>query len=225
MVDLFPSSFDQLVDPAGSYRQLNIRICCLKMAPFPADGVKHLIFSGSSKTLLEYAVKISHLLDEAQKAVQDSPIPKGSLSIGSLETTSAVRLPAILAAYHKQYPEVELSLLTGSTEQLVEQVLRYELDGAFVSGPLEHPDLQQERVFEEELVLVAEAAETDFETARRKNVLVFRKGCSYRGKLEEWLLAEGHLPGQKHGIRYVGSHFGRGHGWLGSLSSAQVADH
>ncbi len=153
-----------------------------------------MILTPTGKTLLEYAVKIRHLLDEAHKAVHDSPIPKGSLSIGSLETTAAVRLPAILASYHKQYPEVELSLLTGPTEQLVEQVLRYELDGAFVSGPIEHPELQQERVFEEELVLVSEAAETDFETARRKSVLVFRKGCSYRGKLEEWLIAEGIFP-------------------------------
>lgn len=156
-----------------------------------------MILTPTGKTLLEYAVKIRHLLDEAQKAVQDSPIPRGTLSIGALETTAAVRLPVILSAFHRQYPEVELSLVTGPTELLVGEVLQYKLDGAFVSGPIEHPDLQQTTIFDEELVLVSEAEENEFETAKRKNLLIFPKGCSYRAKLEQWLMADGILPLKK----------------------------
>ncbi|GAB7388286.1 glutamate biosynthesis transcriptional regulator GltR [Bacillaceae bacterium] len=153
--------------------------------------------TSAGKTLLSYAEKIMHLLEEARKAVLDTSHPKGPLTIGAMETTAAVRLPSILAAYHKQYPEVGLSLLTGPTDQLVQSVLQYELDGAFVAGPIEHPEIIQEAFIEEELVLVSDSFKSFSEIiqeVRYRTILVFRSGCSYRAKLEQWLRAEGLLP-------------------------------
>jgi hypothetical protein len=37
-------------------------------------------------------------------------------------------------------------LFTGPTEQNVQGVLQYELAGAFVAGPIEHPDLTYKTV-------------------------------------------------------------------------------
>ncbi|PLT34124.1 LysR family transcriptional regulator [Bacillus sp. V5-8f] len=153
--------------------------------------------SQAGKTLIEYAHRILHLLEETKKAVQDSPIPKGTLSIGSMETTAAVRLPPILAGYHKQFPEVNLSLTTGPSEYLVQAVLQYDLDGAFVAGPIDHPDLLQQTILEEELVLVTDDQKGEFNHINelmRKPILVFRQGCSYRSRLEAWLRLEGLLP-------------------------------
>ncbi|WP_029191523.1 LysR family transcriptional regulator, partial [Paenibacillus elgii] len=59
----------------------------------------------AGKTLLEYADKALRLLEEARKAVQDASTPTGPLSIGSMETTAAVRLPHLLADYHRMCPE------------------------------------------------------------------------------------------------------------------------
>src|SRR3981081_4609978 len=63
--------------------------------------------------------------------------PKGPLSIGSMETTAAVRLPSLLAEFHKRFPAVRLSLRTSTTADLVAGVLDGSLDGAFVAGPIE----------------------------------------------------------------------------------------
>lgn len=73
-----------------------------------------------------------------------------------METTAAARLPAVLALYHHQFPNVDLALKTGPTESLIHSVLNYELDGAFVAGPVEHPELSQSAVIEEELVIIAD---------------------------------------------------------------------
>lgn len=110
----------------------------------------------AGKTLLIYVKKIMHLYNEAYKAIQDSPVPSGQIAIGSMETTAAVRLPAVLAVYHQQFPNVDLSLTTGSTQQLINYVLTYELDGALVASPVQHPEIIQEPVLIEELVLITD---------------------------------------------------------------------
>lgn len=91
-----------------------------------------MTLSASGKLLLDYANKIIGLLDEASKALSSTVEPSGPLMIGSTQTTAAVRLPKLLASYYEEHPNVQLSLTTGHTQFLLDKVLRYELDGAFI---------------------------------------------------------------------------------------------
>src|SRR6516164_11454497 len=84
---------------------------------------KGVTLTAAGERLLPYAIKVTHLLEEAQKAVKDDGKPKGRLTIGSLETTAALRLSPVLAAYWAAYPNVDLVLRTGTTCELIEQVL------------------------------------------------------------------------------------------------------
>lgn len=145
------------------------------------------------RLLCGYAQTIRNTLKDATLALTDSGTPQGPLVVGSLETTAAVRLPPLLAAYHRLYPQVDVTLVTGATGQLSEQVLQHQVDGAFVSGPVTHPDVRQEAVFREELVLVAEPGPPDLPSLQQKPLLVFRPGCSYRAKLEQWWSSAGIL--------------------------------
>ena len=82
--------------------------------------------------LLRYANKILALLDEAELSMQGTKAA-GPLRIGAMETTAAVRLPSLLANFHREMSSVELNLKTSSTEVLVQQILNSELDIAFVA--------------------------------------------------------------------------------------------
>ncbi|WP_042148247.1 LysR family transcriptional regulator [Paucisalibacillus sp. EB02] len=147
--------------------------------------------------LLKYAEKIFVLIEETQNMMTDDQTPKGPLIIGSMETTAAVRLPSVLSKYHKDFPEVDLTLKTGSTEENIQGVLQYELDGAFVAGPIKHPELVQKEVFEEELVLITDTKHppiSSIKDIQTRTMLVFRTGCSYREKLEQWLQQERIIP-------------------------------
>lgn len=149
------------------------------------------------KLLLAYSDKILHLIDETRKAMVDDEIPKGPLVIGSMETTAAVRLPRLLSKYHQLYPEVDLTLRTGPTEQNVQGVLNRELDGAFVAGPINHADLIKKTVVEEKLVVITDTIHSPLNSMKdvqSRTLLVFRTGCSYRAKLEQWLHHEGIIP-------------------------------
>ena len=150
--------------------------------------------TSKGKMLLTYAEKIFQLIEETSKVMRDDENPRGSLMIGSMETTAAVRLPALLSKYHHAYPDVDLTLKTGPTEQNIQGVLQYDLDGAFVAGPIEHPDLIQKTVIEEELVLITDTIHSSLlsiKDIQTRTLLVFRTGCSYRAKLEQWLHKEG----------------------------------
>lgn len=156
----------------------------------------HLTDDG--EVLLDYAEKILILVQEAEETFSDSSHLTGPLTIGATDITTAVHLPAILADFHKQHPDVNLHLTTGTTEQLVHDVLRYQIDGAFITDPIHHANIRQEVLLEEELVLVTKkdaTAMTSFKDLAP--FLVFRPGCSYRAKLEHWLREEGVFQARK----------------------------
>ena len=50
----------------------------------------------AGRRLLPYAQRVSRLLDNAARVVRDDGTPQGTLTIGSLETTAALRLAPVL---------------------------------------------------------------------------------------------------------------------------------
>ncbi|MGV3272963.1 LysR family transcriptional regulator [Bacillus sp. CIS52] len=150
----------------------------------------------AGESLLKDADRILQLLYEAQKNAQEAGHPNGPLRIGSLETAAAVHLPQFFTEYCRRYPKVQLSLSTGDTHTLVQRVLQYELDGAFVYGPVEHEDLKQSAVFQEELIVVSNVREGSLQNLLREPILFFAAGCSHRRKIKN-ILKEEAVPAQK----------------------------
>lgn len=95
--------------------------------------------------------------------------------------------------------------LTNSGERLLPyaalttQVIEYRLDGAFVCGPVRHPDLVSEQVFIEQPVLVSGVRVADLDSVmtdgRRHRVLVLQAGCAYRARLERLFEQHGATAG------------------------------
>jgi DNA-binding transcriptional LysR family regulator len=150
--------------------------------------------TAAGRRLLPYATRAARLLDDARRAVADDGTPSGALTIGSLDTTAALHLSPILAGYVAAYPAVDLSMRTGTTCELIEQVLDRKLDGAYVCGPVNHRDLLADPFVREELVILTAPAITDFEALSRKpdlKIVVLKVGCSYRLQLEAMLARRG----------------------------------
>jgi DNA-binding transcriptional LysR family regulator len=154
-------------------------------------GVK---LTSAGERLLPFATEIGRLLREARFSVLASDSPQGPLAIGAMETTTALRIGDRLADFSANYPNVDLSLRTGTTAELVEQVLQQQLEGAFVCGPIAHTRLVARLAFLENLVLIAgpDCASLDVLTERgQTNILVLRRGCSYRQRLTQILARRG----------------------------------
>lgn len=151
-----------------------------------------MILNSEGKRLLIYAEEILAKLDEARRAFQSSNPPSGILNIGIVETM--ISLPSILSSYVGKHPDVDLSLKVGVSEQLLQDVTNFQLDGAFITGPINHPMIEAQQVFREELILVTKHPKFSTQDISRTPLLLFNKGCSYRERLESWLKAEGIIP-------------------------------
>ena len=150
--------------------------------------------TSAGERLLPYAARVGALLDEAGRAARDDGSPRGALTVGALETTAALRVSPLLATYAIRHPDVDLILRTGTTAELVDRVLGRELEGAFVCGPIVHPDLVATPAFEEELALLSAPGErsiTGLLDRADVRLIILRAGCSYRQRLEELLARRG----------------------------------
>jgi LysR family transcriptional regulator, cell division regulator len=150
--------------------------------------------TAAGRRLVPYADNILRMLDEAVRAARDDGRPKGALTLGSLETTAALRLAPVLSQFVVAFPGVDLVLRTGTTCELIDDVLARRMEGAFVCGPVQHADLEVEAVFEEELVLLAAPQAKSLNAAlgmADPRIVVLRAGCSYRQRLESFLAKRG----------------------------------
>lgn len=150
---------------------------------------RRLVLSPEGKLLLAYADRLLRLSSEAEAVLRDGT-PRGTLRIGTMESTAAARLPPILSRYHKTYPEVRIELVTATAGALVNKVLNYEIEAAFVAEPVTAANLESYAAFDEELVLITPASFPKIKKPRdigKRTVIAFGAGCAYRARLEDWL--------------------------------------
>lgn len=162
---------------------------------FVRDG-RRLQLSPSGHVLLGYAERLVALSQEAVSAVQ-SDKPTGILRIGAMESTAAVRLPKPLGRFHERYPDVALELYSGDPRDLVNRVLASELDAALIPDPVSDRRLSTTIIYDEELVIVAEAKHPSISSPKdlqSKSILAFHPGCPHRKRLEDWFARDHAVP-------------------------------
>jgi len=118
---------------------------------------RKVILTEAGEKLLERAYVILREHDAAlEELAALTGAHRGRLRIGSASAgVSGDPLPQILRELRKTHPGVEASVASGTSEQLVQQVLAGELDVAFVSLPVEARGVQTELLSEDSLVAIA----------------------------------------------------------------------
>jgi len=156
---------------------------------------KRLHLTPAGHVLLGYADRLLALADEARTAVLD-PRPRGTLRLGAMESTAAVRLPEPLSRFHRLYPEVAIELRTGNPEVLSKAILAGELDAALVAEPVADAPFEKMVAFVEEPVIVSAAGHPSVDEMEDSPqcILVFENGCPHRKRLENWYAARGAMP-------------------------------
>ena len=176
--------------------------------PLFVRSKKGVTLTEKGQQLLPYAQQLLALSYEAESLVSSSEIQTRFLRIGAMESSAITFLPSILADFHRQVPEVKLSLSTGISRTLTESVRNYEMDCAFVAGKLMDEDLNFRYVRDEELVIISEKtveSDSSWKDMLGESILVFPQGCSYRQRLESIIEAQGMLPGETLEFSSLGS--------------------
>ncbi|HCU2033126.1 TPA: LysR family transcriptional regulator [Pseudomonas aeruginosa] len=161
---------------------------------FLRDG-KRMSLTERGSEFLAYAEQLLALADEARQSMHPAE-PGGRLRLGSMESTAASRLPALLATYHKACPRVALEVSTGTSRALFDGVRARRLDCALVAagpgwaGELNGSGLRGEPLFREELLMILPAEHPpvhDVAEVRLRTLAGFARGCTYRQLAEDSL--------------------------------------
>lgn len=169
-------------------------------APLFLRNSRKVELTAAGKTLLNYSKQINHLIEEAKYRVGNSDTLKGELSIGFIETTMALKGPGLVAAFAESFPAIDLNLASAMRDKLLNDVLQYKLDAAFIPAPVQHAELEQLHIMDEQLVAVAPGRFKSLDQLLKEpqlKVIVFDQGCIFRGRMETWMAKKGILQYHK----------------------------
>ncbi len=146
--------------------------------------------------LVPHAREIVSRLEIAEIAMKNAAEGAATLRLGALETTAGTRLPPLLAALSRRFPQAEISLVTAVSSELVRHVWNRELDAAFVVGDIDPSRFITADAFDETLVEVRCAGRPCADLH-----LGLGNGCSYRAAARSWLDATGRsdVPTRQYG--------------------------
>ena len=131
-------------------RQLEQELAC---EMFARVG-KRVLITEAGKVLLGYCDRILSDLRNAQMAMHElNGMQRGSLRFGSGATTLIYQLPPVLTAFKTKYPNIDLVVMTDTTEILLTAIKAQQLDLGLVMLPVTDPELKVTPLCEEELMI------------------------------------------------------------------------
>jgi DNA-binding transcriptional LysR family regulator len=150
---------------------------------------RKVALTAAGETFLSYSKRINLLVTEAKHQLNAADTLSGTLRIGCIETTMALKVPGVINLFTDKYPDVTLTFIAGNSANLVNDVLNYKLDAAFVVAPVIIAELSTQVIKEENLVIVTAKAHPHIKNLGKQpvKIVVFDQGCSYRARLEVWL--------------------------------------
>lgn len=134
---------------------------------------KGVILNQEGEKLYPHAVEIVKKIDDAILDMQNISHRK-KLVVGSTDCNAAVRISSFLMKLHQDYPDIQLELLTGTTRDVTQMLLNYQVDIAFISGEPQSEELMIIRKYEEEIAIL-ECKEQNAPNV----ILSFKEGCAY----------------------------------------------
>lgn len=107
------------------------------------------------KILYQYALQISQLFDEAERAISEfTGMVKGVLRIGASLTIGEYLLPNIIGEFKAKYPQVQIMLDVFNTKRIVQSLLQQDIDVGLVEGPVNSEELTVKPLMEDELCVI-----------------------------------------------------------------------
>jgi len=117
---------------------------------------KRTALTEAGKILLQHSQRVFFEIDQAQAALRDlSGLQRGTLTVGSLLTCTSYLLPPAIMNFKQLYPNIELSVVGLSTEDISNGIFQNELDVGVTFLPIVEEELESIPLFSEELSVAA----------------------------------------------------------------------
>ncbi len=117
---------------------------------------RELQLTEAGKILFQYAQELLGIKEKALSSIQaEYQVIKGHLEVAASSVPGAYLLPRLMLSFRQLYPEVTFSVLLRDTKQVLQSVSDFTYDLGFIGEPVQRDGLDQVRLTEDELVLIA----------------------------------------------------------------------
>jgi len=151
-------------------------------------------------SFLPHAQRVLQALQDGRDAVHAlRQLEAGTLRLAAAPTISTYVLPGLLKEFRSRYPQLEVSVRTEYSDQIVQMVLADEAEVG-LERSISHPDAVTVPLYEDEVVLVtssdhpfAERASVSIEEIGQRRLIMFNRGSSYYTLVDNALRQAGAL--------------------------------
>jgi DNA-binding transcriptional LysR family regulator len=118
---------------------------------------RRVVMTEAGERLLDRAQVILREHDAALAELAElAGAERGRIRVGTASAmVSADPLPSILTELRRRHPQAEVSVVAGTSEELVKRLLAGDIDMAFVSLPVEARNIETEALSRDQLVAIA----------------------------------------------------------------------
>lgn len=155
------------------------------------------------KIFLEHAERALHVIEDAKRVVEEYRDPeKGTIHIGFSASLASYILPTAISYFRKEYPHVQFVLNEGSYSELIDSVIRGEINMALL-GPLpqDQKKIKGTVLFTEDIVALlpsshrlAERTSIKLTELRDDPFVLYPKGYVLHDVIMEGCLQRGFRP-------------------------------
>jgi LysR family transcriptional regulator, transcriptional activator of the cysJI operon len=115
----------------------------------------HIVLTDAGELLLHHAEKVFELYRNVAYEINAlSKRKEGLLRIGASTTIAQYIVAPLLAKFRNEFPDVQLSLVTGNTTQVEKALLDKEIEIGIIEGYSKNPEISYHEFLKDEIVLV-----------------------------------------------------------------------
>jgi LysR family transcriptional regulator, transcriptional activator of the cysJI operon len=144
--------------------------------------------------LLPFATQLAALADEARAAVAAATGDHvGRLTLGASQTIGQYLLPKLIAGFLREHPRVEISVMGGNTQTILEALVDHRVQLCLIEGPAMRRDVRVEPFMEDHMVCVVPAGhewadeEVDVKELQQATLVTRELGSGSRRIVEQAL--------------------------------------
>jgi len=169
--------------------------------PLFARTRRGMRLTDAGRAFLPYAERAIRAVRDGRQALADArSVSAGRLVLGAAPAVSTYVLPALLQRFAASYPRVEVAVRTGHSEDVLQMLLREEVQLALVRA-LRHREIESIALYDEELVLVvppghpfADRSPIGIADLASERLILFDRTSSYYELTQTFFLSLGVTP-------------------------------
>ncbi|MFD2702320.1 selenium metabolism-associated LysR family transcriptional regulator [Paenibacillus shunpengii] len=176
-------------------------------------STKKIELSEAGEALLPYALRSMELFRETDEAMSSfTDKLQGRLLIGASLTIGEYVLPRLLGPFGKRHPDISIVMNVMNTTQIIDGIMKHQLNFGMIEAPLSHPDLIVQPAMRDELKLIVPGnhpltykEEIGLHDLLEYPFIVREKGSGTRQVMEDAIREHGVDPSKLNTVMELGS--------------------